>query len=183
MVIMLAKHTRAISLVVVLAAMAGCSTGSNPTTWITPYRPDVIQGNFISKEQVEQLRAGMTRNDVRAVLGTPLLTSVFHADRWDYVFTLKRQGLESQVFKYSVFFEGDALVRFAGDAMPSEAAFVAKIDSQRKLGKIPVLQATPEQLQKAGAKQATTPQPTPAAAPKGPAPTAGKYPPLESPGL
>ena len=55
---------------------------------ITPYRVEVVQGNFSSREQVEALRPGMNRQQVREVLGTPLLTSVFHADRWDFVFTL-----------------------------------------------------------------------------------------------
>ena len=54
----------------------------NPVNWITPYKVDVVQGNFISKEQVDLLKPGMTRAQVRDVLGTPLLTSVFHADRW-----------------------------------------------------------------------------------------------------
>jgi hypothetical protein len=71
-------------------------SSANPVNWITPYKIDVIQGNFVSKEQVEQLRPGMTRDQVKATLGTPLMASLFHADRWDYVFTLKRQGVEPQ---------------------------------------------------------------------------------------
>jgi outer membrane protein assembly factor BamE len=62
-------------------------SSANPVNWITPYKVDVIQGNFVSKEQVEQLRPGMTRDQVKATLGTPLMASLFHADRWDYVFT------------------------------------------------------------------------------------------------
>jgi outer membrane protein assembly factor BamE len=102
--IMSAKHRyittvfRRSSLICVacLAAMglAGCSTlgnlnssfnasAANPVNWITPYKIDVIQGNFISKEQVELLKPGMTRAQVKDVLGTPLVSSVFHADRWD----------------------------------------------------------------------------------------------------
>ena len=54
-----------------------------------------MQGNFVSKEQVEALRPGMSRQQVRDILGTPLVTSVFHADRWDYVFTIKRQGVRA----------------------------------------------------------------------------------------
>lgn len=159
----------------------------NPVNWLTPYRMDVIQGNFISKEQVDVLQAGMSRNQVKEVLGTPLLTSLFHADRWDYVFTLKRQGVESQAYKYTVFFTGDQLVRFGGDAMPSEAEFISKLDNQRKLGKVPVLEATPEQLNKA-AEKSTTAKAADAAAAKAlpPVPsssgaTAATYPPLESP--
>ncbi len=127
----------------------------------------------------------MTRAQVKDVLGTPLLASVFHADRWDYVFTLKRQGVEPQALKYAVFFKGDVLERSEGDTMPSEAEFIAKLDSRRKLGAVPVLEATEEQLNNAGAK---SPSGTPGANP-GPstsgaaavgAPSAA-YPPLESP--
>lgn len=179
-----------------LAGCAGKSTtagaeasGSRlfkPTQWITPYKPDVIQGNFISREQVEQLRPGMSRTDVRNVLGTPLVASIFHANRWDYVFTIRRQGVPEQSFRYAVFFKGDALERFEGDTMPAEADFIARLDGRRDLGKIPQLEATPEQLEAAQRKAATTAPRTPTAnAPQAPATaaTAGSataYPPLES---
>ena len=159
------------------------NTGSfNPVTWITPYRVDVIQGNFVSREQVEQLRPGLTREQVKSVLGTPLLASLFHADRWDYVFTLQRQGVPNQSYKYTVFFTGDQLVRFEGDTMPSEADFIDKLDtSKRKFGKVPVLEATDEQL-KAADKSAAS-RAAAAAAPLVSAPAdaaATIYPPLES---
>ena len=93
-----------------------------------------MQGNFVSKEQVEALKPGMSRQQVRDILGTPLLTSIFHADRWDYVFTLKRQGVPPQERKLAVFFKGNVLDRFEGDEMPSEAEFVATLDNKRKDG-------------------------------------------------
>ncbi|MGH8832583.1 MAG: outer membrane protein assembly factor BamE [Polaromonas sp.] len=159
------------------------SSSVNPVNWITPYKIDVIQGNFISKEQVEQLRPGLTRDQVKAVLGTPLMASLFHADRWDYVFTLKRQGVEPQSFKYTVFFKGDQLERFEGDAMPSEAEFIAKLDNKRKLGEVPVLEATEAQLKAAEKPSAAKPASTTDAAAAS-VPTASQttvYPPLESP--
>ena len=174
---------------IALLVLAGCSSpagtaGSfntssiNPVNWITPYKVDVIQGNFVSKEQVEQLRAGMTRDQVKATLGTPLLASLFHADRWDYVFTLKRQGVPPQAYKYTVYFKGNLLERFAGDAMPSETEFIAQLDNKRKLGKVPPLEATEAQLK--AAERPPAGQPDPAAnAPTGEPATA--YPPLESP--
>lgn len=162
-------------------------TGSaiNPVNWITPYKMDVIQGNFVSKEQVEQLQAGMTRDQVKAVLGTPLMASLFHGDRWDYVFTLKRQGVEPQSFKYTVFFKGDQLERFEGDAMPSEAEFIATLSNKRKLGKVPVLEASEDQLKAAEKSKSPAsgdkaePSSGTASLPTGPQTTA--YPPLESP--
>ena len=151
----------------------------NPVNWITPYKIEIVQGNFVSREQVELLKPGMPRVQVREVLGTPLLASVFHADRWDYVFTLKRQNAEPQALKLTVFFKNDVLERFEGDAMPSETEFVSRLDSRRKLGKVPVLELSEEQL-KAAEKKSTPAAPAPAT----PAPMAApgaSYPPLESP--
>ena len=178
-----------ILIAVACGLLASCSSGTmssssiNPVNWITPYKVDVIQGNFVSREQVEQLQTGMTRDQVKAVLGTPLLTSLFHADRWDYVFTLKRQGVEPQAFKYTVFFKGDQLERFAGDSMPSEAEFISTLSNKRVLGKVPVLQATEEQLKAAEKSSVSRASPGAQAdaanVPTGPSTTV--YPPLESP--
>ena len=87
---------------------------------ITPYKVEVVQGNFISKEQVEALQPGMSREQVRQILGTPLVSSVFHGDRWDYVFTIKRKGVEAQRRQLTVFFKEDRMDRVEGDPMPSE---------------------------------------------------------------
>ncbi len=165
-----------------LTACSGRSTSAvNPVNWITPYKVDVIQGNFISREQVELLKAGMTRAQVKDVLGTPLLSSLFHVDRWDYVFTLKRRGVEPQSFKYTVFFKGDQLERFEGDAMPSDAEFIATLANSRQLGKVPVLEASEEQLRAAEKPSATGPATSPATAPAAAvAPPLVAYPPLES---
>lgn len=143
-------------------------------TVISPYRMEVVQGNFVSKEQVEALKLGMTRNQVRDILGTPLTVSIFHSNRWDYVFTLKRQGIESQARRLSVFFKSDVLERFDGDEMPSEAEFVAKLESSRLLGKVPVLEVSPDSLKKFAP---VNPPRTNAIAP---APANTSYPPLES---
>lgn len=178
-------------IVMVCAVLGACSSGTssmsssaiNPVNWITPYKVDVIQGNFVSKEQVEQLRAGMTRDQVKAVLGTPLMASLFHADRWDYVFTLKRQGVEPQSFKYTVFFKGDQLERFEGDTMPSEAEFISKLSNRRKLGDVPPLEATEEQLKAAERSSASRgkPESSTDAASVSAGPQTTVYPPLEGP--
>lgn len=182
-----AKHLNGLSAALLGAAcalLAGCSssplstpTSLNPLTWLTPYRADVIQGNFISSEQVAQLRPGLSRTEVRNLLGTPLLASVFHADRWDYVFTIKRSAAEPRIYKYTVTFKGEALERFEGDAMPSEAEFIAQLDNRRQLGKVPTLEATPEQL---NATQVKAPAAAAPAAPAATAPASNSYPPLES---
>ena len=91
----------------------------------------------------------MSRMQVRDILGSPLVTSLFHADRWDYVFTLKRQHVEPQSYRLVLFFKGDQLERFEGDTMPSESEFVGRLDpGRRKMGKVPVLEATEDELKK-----------------------------------
>lgn len=142
---------------------------------ITPYKVEIVQGNFISREQVAQLQPGMSRLQVRDILGTPLLTDIFHADRWDYVFTLNRQGVPAQERRLTLFFKGDALERFEGDEMPTEAEFVASLDNRRKGAKVPELQASEEQLRKFAVTHA------PQAPASSPAPASASYPPLEPP--
>jgi outer membrane protein assembly factor BamE len=168
-----------ISVCTVLTACS--STSEMGARLITPYRADVVQGNFLSSEQVAMLRTGMSRAEVRNVLGTPLVTSVFHNDRWDYVFTLKRQGAPDQSFRYAVFFKGETLDRFEGDSMPTEADFIIKLDKRRNVGKVPALEATPAQLEAASAKSPAAVAAS-AALPAAPAqPPVASYPPLESP--
>lgn len=137
----------------------------------TPYRVPVVQGNVVTREQVAVLRAGMSRIQVRDILGTPLLASVFHADRWDYVFTLRSQGAEPQARRVTVYFRGDVLDRFEADPLPSEAEFASTLGRQEK-PRVPLLQATPEKL------QAFAPPAAPAE-PKPLPPLPATYPPLE----
>lgn len=139
---------------------------------VTPYKIDIVQGNFVSREQAAAVKPGMSRAQVRDILGTPLLTSVFHADRWDYVFTFKRQGLKPQARTVTAFFKGDALERLEADALPTETEFVAMMDSGRATGKVPLLEMPPESLTPVAAPiKAAEPQPLP--------PLPANYPPLE----
>ena len=132
-----------------VAVLVLCSCGYSP---VKIYQPEVVQGNFVSKEQVQALRAGMPRQAVREILGTPLVTSVFHAERWDYAFTIRRQGSEPQLRRFTVYFKGDVLDRVEGDPLPTEAEFAAKLDTRRPPSKLPELKATPEELAKLPAK-------------------------------
>jgi outer membrane protein assembly factor BamE len=160
------------TLVLLLCGMlSACSVLPNS---LQPYRAQVVQGNVVTREQVQALRTGMSRIQVRDVLGTPLLTSLFHADRWDYVFTLKRQGIEPQARRVTVFFNGDALLRFEADELPSETEFVSTLGAGDKSNKKPVLEASPEKLQ-----EFPVPVKPPEAKPLPPLPAS--YPPLEPP--
>jgi outer membrane protein assembly factor BamE len=86
----------------------------------SPYRADVRQGNFQDPEAVSRLEKGMTRDQVRFLLGTPLLVDPFRNDRWDYVYYVKKGDGTIQQRRLTVFFENDVLVRVAGDVMPVE---------------------------------------------------------------
>jgi outer membrane protein assembly factor BamE len=102
--------------------LAGCeSIRSWAPTFVQPYRPDVQQGNVVTKEMVDQLRESMSRDQVRFLLGTPLLTSVFHTDRWDYVYYLQRGNSdEKQLRHLVVLFSNDRLASYQSDPMPEE---------------------------------------------------------------
>jgi outer membrane protein assembly factor BamE len=105
---------------------AGCSSaggksderGSVLASFPFVYKMTVQQGNIITEEMVDALEPGMTKSQVRYLLGTPLLTDLFHADRWDYVYTIRRGHQEMDVKPFAVFFKDDALVRVEGYIRP-----------------------------------------------------------------
>lgn len=86
---------------------------------ITEYRIDVQQGNVLTQEMVAQLRPGLTRDQVRFVLGTPLLVDMFHADRWDYIYRLQKGSTGAvETRRFTVFFDGEGkLYRVTGDVV------------------------------------------------------------------
>lgn len=168
---------------VLCAGLAACSSfggaSNRLASIVTPYQIDVVQGNVITSEQVDLLKPGLPRQSVRDLLGTPLLQSVFHANRWDYVFSFRHKGEEPQLRKLTVYFKEDALERFDADPMPTEAEFVASLDYGRKSAKVPVLEASEESLQKFK-ESAKSPAPAGTSASAAPAPALpGSYPPLE----
>ena len=102
------------------ALLSGC--GYVPTIpGVTPYRIDIQQGNFVSQEMVAQLKPGMSKDQVRLVLGTPLLTDIFHADRWDYVYWRERPGAKREQRKLTVFFEVGRVTRVDGAVVAAGA--------------------------------------------------------------
>jgi outer membrane protein assembly factor BamE len=158
-----------------LAACRSSPTLAVPEV-LKPYKAEVVQGNFVSSEQVAALRAGMLKAQVRNILGTPLLTDIFHAERWDYVFTIERNGVVSKPRRLTVYFKGDALERFEGDTMPSEAEFVRSLDSGRKVGAIPPLTASERELAEFAARENSKSKVTI----DSPLPQPKIYPPLEN---
>lgn len=178
---MLLNHRRSCCLCLTILLASGLSacgsfdkTSNQIVNTAAPYKMDIVQGNVVTREQIALLSPGMSRIQVRDIMGTPLLVSVFHASRWDYVFTFRRQNADPQIRKVAIFFKDDFLERFEADALPSEAEFVASLDARVKSGKPPILEAAPEALDKfiTPAKPAQ-PAPLP--------PVPASYPPLEPP--
>ena len=119
----------------------------------SPYRVDIQQGNFVSREMVAQVREnmkskeGMTPEQVRFVMGTPLVMDIFHQDRWDYVFRLEKNNGDVILSDVTVFFENNRLKRLEGGDLPNEKDYLA------------LIAGTPA----APAEPAAAPAPTPAA--------------------
>lgn len=168
---------RALATALLALGLAGCGGLGRDT--FKPYVAEVVQGNFISKEQRQVLRTGMARVQVREVLGTPLVASLFHADRWDYAFSIQRQGVPPQNFRLTVHFKGDVLDRIEGDELPSESEFASRLIKPRSTGKLPPLQASEEDLKKFSASPTARAASGPAPAPAPAAALPRTYPPLE----
>lgn len=95
-----------------LFGLAGCSFPG-------VYKVDIQQGNVVTQDMIDQLRPGMTRGQVRFIMGNPLITDTFHADRWDYVYSVQPGGGKRYQERVSLKFnDSDQLVGLAGDFMP-----------------------------------------------------------------
>ncbi|HLU76820.1 MAG TPA: outer membrane protein assembly factor BamE [Burkholderiales bacterium] len=108
---------RFVALIPLVAALAvaGCSSNLNP---LRPYRMEIQQGNHLSQENVAKLKRGMTKDQVRFVLGTPLITDIFHADRWDYVYRYSPENSNTvEERRLTVIFDDERLVRLEGDVV------------------------------------------------------------------
>lgn len=92
-------------------ALAGCSFPG-------VYKIDIQQGNVVTQEMVDQLRPGMTRSQVRYIMGNPLITDTFHAERWDYLYSIQPGGGERMQERISLNFNEDQLAGLGGDFMP-----------------------------------------------------------------
>jgi len=103
-----------------LAAALAAGCGFVPRIpGITPYRIEIQQGNFVSQEMMSQLKTGMTKEQVRFILGTPMVTDIFHAERWDYVYWRETPAGARESRKLTLLFEKGQLARVDGDVVPS----------------------------------------------------------------
>ena len=121
---------RSAVLALLFCALAACS--SVPRI-VNEYKIDIQQGNVLTQEMVSQLRPGLSKDQVRFILGTPILTDMFHANRWDYVYRLQKGSTgEVEMRKFSTFFDADGkLVRVAGDVTAASTSDMAASSESR----------------------------------------------------
>jgi outer membrane protein assembly factor BamE len=114
-----------------VTAISGCS--SVPRI-VNEYKIDVQQGNVLTQDMVSQLRPGLSRDQVRFILGTPVLMDMFHANRWDYVYRLQKGNSGAvEMRKFSVFFDsGGKLSSVSGDVMAAQAGEAAVQESRTR---------------------------------------------------
>jgi outer membrane protein assembly factor BamE len=158
-------------------ALGGCESLQRTDSlfgMITPYRIDIVQGNAITKEQAAQIKPGMSRLQVRDILGTPLITDPFHAQRWDYLFTLRRPQTQVQRRSVVVIFENEVVKSIEAGDLPSEREFVASISRFNDI------RAAKLELSEDERKALPIP-PRPPAPPAEPVGPVRSYPPLEAP--
>ena len=101
------------------------------------YKIDINQGNYISQDMVDKLKVGQTKPQVRAALGTPLVTSAFRDNRWDYVYEFQRAGRVREHRQFTVYFTNDTLARWEGDEMPPSVQDLNRIAATRTLPEDP----------------------------------------------
>jgi outer membrane protein assembly factor BamE len=95
------------------------------------YRINIQQGNFLDQAAVDQVKAGMTRSQVRYLLGTPMVADSFNKERWDYIYYLKKgrtRHIDSR--RVTVYFDGEQVARLD---KPTDAVAAAQAASAAKL--------------------------------------------------
>lgn len=115
----------AFGLVVLVAGCANPFSRERLDAYSITYKINIQQGVVVSQEMADQLKTGMTRDQVRFVLGTPILKDPFHADRWDYPFRFQPGRGHIEERRFTVWFENDRLARYNGDSLPTEEEFAA----------------------------------------------------------
>jgi outer membrane protein assembly factor BamE len=142
----------------ILVGAAGCNQVPM-LPGIGPHKIDIQQGNAVTQEMVAKLQPGMTRSQVRFVLGTPLLVDPFRSDRWDYFYSYQKGGALVEERRLAVYFKDDKLIRVEGDVVPAKPAPEKAIDDKAKPAAAAV---KPETVKPEAAKPVTNPEPAPA---------------------
>ena len=109
------KACGCLSAIILITSLAGCSYFQFPGV----YKISIQQGNIVSQEMVDQLKPGLTKRQVRFILGNPLLTDTFNNNRWDYLYSLRKPNGNTAKKRLTVFFEDDKLTHFTGHFVPN----------------------------------------------------------------
>ncbi len=131
-------------LISALIILPGCSSWSMPRI-PGVYKIDIQQGNVIEQDMIDTLRPGMTKRQVRFVMGTPLLIDPFEPDRWDYVYSFQRGGGQRTQEQVALFFADDKLTHFTGHYRPTANQPAADSDeNEREVDPEELLEKDPE---------------------------------------
>ena len=107
------------ALLLAAVALAGCASQRTDRSGLfEPYRIDLPQGNYVTQEMLDQVKPGMTRSQVRAALGSPLLETMFRDNRWDYVFRYKHASGRSEQRRVTVHFSDERVASVEADTLP-----------------------------------------------------------------
>ena len=135
------RRLHRVGIVVLSAALAGgCASSQSIMPSLSSfavYKIDINQGNFLSQDMVDRLKVGMTRQQVRQTLGTPLVNSAFRDNRWDYVYEYARQGKVREHRQFTVYFADDKLARWEGDEMPQSVVELNRSAGDKALRGVP----------------------------------------------
>lgn len=112
------QKTTPLVLLACAALLGGCGIGGVRLGFPGVYRIDIAQGNIVTQEMVDKLQPGMTKRQVRYVMGSPLILDTFEPDRWDYFRSLEKDGKPDSRSRVTLYFEKDLLVRIEGDLAP-----------------------------------------------------------------
>ncbi|MES2012240.1 MAG: outer membrane protein assembly factor BamE [Pseudomonadota bacterium] len=101
---------------------------------VKPYKLDVQQGNVVTSKMLLQLRPGMTKSQVRFIMGTPLIQDSFHGNRWDYVYQMRENGKITEQRRVILDFENELLKAVRGDVVPSGSSSDKSGDDEANIG-------------------------------------------------
>jgi outer membrane protein assembly factor BamE len=115
---------------VILISMTAFISGCNML-----YRQPVYQGTLLEQKNVEQLKVGMSQQEVFGLLGSPPIADPFHKSRWDYTATQRKRYNKMEVKNMTVYFEAGAVSKWEGEYFPEQDLELAK--DMRKFGNLP----------------------------------------------
>ena len=167
---------RILSIFMLVSSIAGCNQNPQLPAIISPYRIDIQQGNVVTQEMVDKLKVGLTRSQVRFVLGSPLVIDMFHENRWDYIYLLQRQGKPDERRRLTVIFDGDKLASVEGDVVLTDRIQEPVQPVAKPPAPKPPVASVPKPVAAKPVVVAPAPSPTPASSVKVPAawPSAAK---------